>query len=98
MPQPGEIKVDNGRLQVFDPGYGPEGQFVHASSELIKQYNLAERFPEVLQDDYAGNFGNVPEGKMRIIDPQTGLAKFVDKPPDPAAAQAVQKTPGVPIC
>ena len=93
MPQPGEIKVDNGRLQVFDPGYGSDGQFVHATSELIKQYNLAERFPSILQDDYAGNFGNAPEGKMRIIDPQTGLGKFVDKPPDPAAAQAVQKTP-----
>ena len=93
MPQPGEVKVNNGRLEIFDLGFGNDGQFVSPSEADIKKYNLAERFPQILQADYAGSYARPPEGKMRIIDPVSGLGKFVDKPPDPAAAQAVQKTP-----
>ena len=82
-PQAGTIRLDDkGTYQIFDPSYGQDGQFKQAT--LAELQREKEKNPDFnLPFNYA--IGKIPEGKVRTIDPNTGLRVFTDPVPDPAA-------------
>ena len=79
MPKAGDIKVESGRYVIFDPSYGSNGDFRPATNKELQDagQNLPENYLSIGQ--------KVPEGKVRIKDPDTGVFVFADPPPDPNA-------------
>ena len=90
LPQAGNIQLDpsSGRYQFFDPSYGSDGQFRQAS--LAELQAEKARNPDFNLPFNYGAFGETPEGKVRTIDPNTGLLVFTDPVPDPAAMSPEQ--------
>ena len=90
IPKGGTIKLDptSGRYQFFDPGYGQQGQFRQAS--LAELQAEKARDPDFNLPFNYGAFGETPEGKIRTLDPNTGLLVFTDPVPDPAAMSPEQ--------
>jgi len=79
MPQAGDIDVQSGQYVIFDPSYGSNGEFRAATLKELQ--DAGENVPE----NYLGIGAEVPQGKVRATDPNTGLNVFVDAPPDPNA-------------
>ena len=78
-PKPGDIDVQAGQYVIFDPTYGPDtGEFRRMSLKEIQDAGIP------LPENFGG-FGETPQGKVRSIDPDTGLYVFTDPPPDPNA-------------
>ena len=90
IPKGGTIQLDptSGRYQFFDPGYGQQGQFRQAS--LAELQAEKARNPDFNLPFNYGAFGETPEGKVRTLDPNTGLLVFTDPVPDPAAMSPEQ--------
>ena len=90
IPEGGTIRLDptSGRYQFFDPGYGQQGQFRQAS--LAELQAEKARNPDFNLPFNYGAFGETPEGKVRTLDPNTGLLVFTDPVPDPAAMSPEQ--------
>ena len=85
IPQAGKIQLDpsSGRYQFFDPGYGQQGEFRQAT--LAELQAEKARNPDFNLPFNYGAFGKTPEGKVRTLDPNTGLLVFTDPVPDPVA-------------
>ena len=79
MARAGDIDIQSGQYVIFDPSYGSNGEFRTASSQELE--NAGINVPE----NYLGIGAEVPQGKVRSTDPNTGLNVFVDAPPDPNA-------------
>ena len=89
IPQAGTIRADaSGVYQTFDPSYGSQGEFRRATPAEL-QAELAKNPNFNLPFNYAG-IQEAPQGKVRTIDPNTGLAVFTDPVPDPAAMSPEQ--------
>ena len=76
-PKP-RTRIRGGSYEIFDPTYGDDGEFRRMSLKEIQDAGIT------LPENFGG-FGETPQGKVRSIDPNTGLYVFTDPPPDPNA-------------
>ena len=76
-PKP-RTRIRGGSYEIFDPTYGDDGEFRRMSLKEIQDAGIT------LPENFGG-FGETPQGKVRIKDPDTGLYVFADPPPDPNA-------------
>ena len=76
-PKP-RTRIRGGSYEIFDPTYGDDGEFRRMSLKEIQDAGIT------LPENFGG-FGETPQGKVRSIDPDTGLYVFTDPPPDPNA-------------
>ena len=78
MATPGTTRIRGGSYEIFDPTYGDDGEFRRMSLKEIQDAGIT------LPENFGG-FGETPQGKVKSIDPDTGLYVFTDPPPDPNA-------------
>ena len=85
----GDIRLDTstGEYNIFDPALGGNGEFRIANLNEVQAANQANPDNIPLVFNYAPSNVKTPEGKVRTIDPATGLLVFTDPIPDPATIQ-----------
>ena len=85
----GDIRLDKstGQYNIFDPGLGSDGSFREASLNEVQAAHQANPQNVPLVFNYAAGNVKTPEGKVRTIDPATGLSVFTDPIPDPATIE-----------
>ena len=85
----GDIRLDKstGEYNIFDSALGQNGSFREAKFSEVQAAHQAnpENVPFVF--NYASSLTKTPEGKVRTIDPATGLRVFTDPIPDPATIE-----------